>query len=78
MQPPFRLSDFEEASFEGLATENGPRSFRGRYSNYNVTVWALFGREQPTQEQLDRAQAELDRLELPEWPDWVSATSAER
>ena len=78
---PYRDEGFQWPPHETLAalpTETGPRSFRGRHSNYNVTVRALFGREQPTQEQLDRAQAEIDRLELPEWPDWVSATSAER
>jgi hypothetical protein len=77
VQPPFRLSDFREGTFEGLDPENGPRSFGGRYGNYDVEVWVLFGREHPTQEQLDRAQGELDRLELPKWPRW-DATSAER
>jgi hypothetical protein len=76
VQPPFRLSDFEEVTFEGLTTENGPRSFAGRYANHDVTVWAFFGRERPTHEQLERAQSELDRLRLPEWPAWT--TSAER
>jgi hypothetical protein len=78
VRPPFRLSDFEEGSFEGLATETGPRTFRGRYTSYDLTSWALFGRAQPTQKQLDAAQAELDRLQLPTWPDWESATSAAR
>jgi hypothetical protein len=73
---PLRLSDFDEGTFEGFGSTNGPRSLAGRYSNYNVTAWALFGREQPAQEQLDRAQAELDRLNLPDWLAWT--TSAER
>jgi hypothetical protein len=78
VKSPFWLSDFEEGSFEGLGPESGPRSFRGRYAGYDVEIWALFGREHPTPEQLARAQAELDRLELPRWPDWDGVTSAER
>src|SRR5262249_6729152 len=67
---PFRLSDFQEGAFEGLGSGNDPRSFGGRYANYDVTIWALFGRAHPTDEQLARAQAELDRLDLPDWPAW--------
>jgi hypothetical protein len=77
VEPPFRLADFRQASFEGLGPANAPRSFAGRYGNYDVEVWALFGREHPTPEQLASAQAELDRLKLPDWPAW-DATSAER
>ena len=78
LQPPtpFRLDEFHHGTFEGLGTENAPRYFRGSSGNANVTIWALFGREQPTQEQLDQAQAELDRLELPRWPAWDGLTSA--
>jgi hypothetical protein len=78
LQPPFRLSDFEDGSFEGLGAENGPRSLRGRHAGYDVEIWALFGRGQPTNEQLAEAQAELDRLNLPEWPAWESLTSVAR
>ena len=72
VETPFRLGNFREASFEGLGAENDPRSFRGRYGDYDVEIWALFGREHPTPEQLARAQAELDRLQLPDWPSWTT------
>ena len=75
LEPPFRLGDFREASFEGLGAENDPRSFRGRYGDYDVEIWALFGREHPTPEQLARAQAELDRLQLPDWPSWTTSAA---
>ncbi len=75
VEPPFRLGDFREASFEGLGAENDPRSFRGRYGDYDVEIWALFGREHPTPEQLARAQAELDRLQLPDWPSWTTSAA---
>ena len=75
VEPPFRLGDFREASFEGLGAENDPRSFRGRYGDYDVEIWALFGREHPTPEQLTRAQAELDRLQLPDWPSWTTSAA---
>ena len=75
VETPFRLDDFREASFEGLGTENDPRSFRGRYRDYDVEIWALFGREHPTPEQLARAQAELERLQLPDWPSWTTSAA---
>jgi hypothetical protein len=56
------------ADFEGLGSVNAPHELAFHANNYDAQVWALFGREQPTQEQLDRAQAELDRLNLPRWP----------
>jgi hypothetical protein len=64
------LADFVQGGFEGLGAENAPRHFDALLSHYSAGLWVLFGREHPTQEQLDRAQAELDRLELPDWPAW--------
>ena len=78
LHPPFRLADFEEASFEGLEPEKGSRWLRGRYGGYDVEIWALFGRGHPTAEQLERTQAQLDLLELPRWPAWDGLTSAAR
>jgi hypothetical protein len=69
-ESPFRLEDFERGSFEGIPPENDARMLRARTGNCDVTVWALFGRAQPADEQLQRAQAELDRLRLPDWPSW--------
>jgi hypothetical protein len=74
--PPFRLTDFLDGSFEGISPENGTKHFDALLANYSAGMWVLFGRAHPTQDQLDRAQAELDRLRLPDWPKW--ATSAER
>jgi hypothetical protein len=45
---------------------------------YDATLWVFFGRDHPTRDQLDRAQAELDRLRLPAWPAWDDVTSAAR
>jgi hypothetical protein len=38
-----------------------------RPGEYNADVWIFFGRVEPTESQLARAQAELDRLRLPDW-----------
>lgn len=75
--PPFRLADFLDGGFEGISPENATKQFDALLANYSAGMWVLFGRAHPTQEQLDRAQAELDRLQLPAWPAW-DATSAER
>jgi hypothetical protein len=40
---------------------------------YTIQGWVIYGRSDPTREQRTRAQAELDRLELPVWPLWPSA-----
>lgn len=69
-RPPFRLSDFVEGSFEGLGPENSPRQLGVHVDDYDLQLWAFFGRAHPTAEQLARAQEELDRLQLPDWPAW--------
>jgi hypothetical protein len=76
-EPPFRLAEFTNGSFEGVPQQNATRMLHAGARNYGVTLWVFFGREHPTDEQLERAQAELDRLNLPDWPAW-NATSAER
>ena len=37
---------------------------------YDVDVRVYFGQAEPTAEMLDRAEDELDRLELPDWGPW--------
>ena len=37
---------------------------------YEVELRVYFGRQDPTAEMLERAQAQLDRLELPQWGPW--------
>ena len=72
------LSDFLRGSFEGIPADVGTRHFDTLVGHYNADMWVLFGQADPTKEQLDRAQAELDRLELPKWPGWYGVTSAEQ
>ena len=77
--PPFRLRDFTGGSFEGVPPQNAARRLLAGTESYDATLWVFFGRSDPTEEQLDRAQAELHRLELPSWPDWnaISASGDE-
>jgi hypothetical protein len=37
---------------------------------YDLDLWVFFGDGEPTREQRERAQATLDRLELPTWGSW--------
>ena len=65
-RPPFQLTDAQRGPFEGVppdfATYQIGAYVRGRF---DVVLWVFFGRAHPTAAQLDRAQAELDRLQLP-------------
>jgi hypothetical protein len=64
-QAPFKIAH-TPGSFEGVpssrATYGSGAHVKGRF---DVTLWVFFGRTEPTTEQLDRAQAEVDRLQLP-------------
>jgi hypothetical protein len=72
-EPPFKLDDFGQDSFEGIGPQNDTRMFRAHVSQgYDVGLWVMFGRARATKEQLAAAQEELDRLRLPDWPPWTS------
>ncbi len=43
------------------------------FGRYAVDGWVVFGRAHPAASQIERAQAELDRLVLPAWPRWPAA-----
>jgi hypothetical protein len=65
-RPPFQLTDAQRGPFEGV-----PPTFAtyqiGAYvpGRFDVVLWVFFGRAHPPSAQLDRAQAELERLRLP-------------
>lgn len=69
-EPPYRLDDFEILfGWEGqVGTSSRYRLWgaSGLTSQYDARVY--FGRPGPTSKQLERAQAELDRLQMPDWP----------
>ena len=66
-EPPFQLGDARQGPFEGIPPDRGPyqltANMRGRF---DVVLWIFFGRTHPTDDQAERAQAELARLQLPE------------
>jgi len=74
--PPFKLSDFLDGGFEGVSADNAAKHFDALLANYSAGMWVFFGRAHPTQDQLGRAQAELDRLKLPDWPAWTATSGA--
>ena len=74
-EPPFRLGDFHEASFEGLGAENDPALLPRPLRRLDVEDVGTLGREHPTPEQLARAQAEYDRFQLPDWPSWTTSAA---
>lgn len=69
-EPPYRIDDFEILSgWEGQVDDVPEyRLWVRRDSQYNVDARVYFGRPHPTSEQLERGQAELNRLTLPDWP----------
>jgi hypothetical protein len=66
-RPPFDLADAQEGSFEGVPPERATYRIAAHLSGFDVTLWIFFGRAEPSDEQLDRAQAELEHLRLPDW-----------
>jgi hypothetical protein len=73
LQPPYQLSQAHVSeAWEGQVRDLPEYVIlsRVRKGQYNAEIRVFFGRPDPTAEQLGRAQAELDRLRLPDWPPW--------
>jgi hypothetical protein len=69
-EPPFRIEQAErEFPWEGQVGEVPLYSIGGRVhgQSYEVSIWVFFGRNHPTAEQVAAADAELARLNLPDW-----------
>lgn len=68
---PYRIGDAETGPFEGVPATRALYRLNARVPDqYDVDLWIFFGRAHPTRDQLSRAQAALERLELPRWPPW--------
>jgi hypothetical protein len=68
---PFRIEDAETGPFEGVPATRALYRLNARVPDqYDVDLWIFFGRARPTRDQLERAEAALDRLQLPGWPAW--------
>ncbi|HEX9416889.1 MAG TPA: hypothetical protein VF895_09320 [Gaiellaceae bacterium] len=69
-QPPFRIAQADrEYPWEGQVEDFPLYGIAGRVpgQQYNVDVFVLFGRNHPTDAQVAAADAELERLKLPDW-----------
>jgi hypothetical protein len=67
-QTPFELAQAQEGPFEGVPSDRAAYRILAHVpGRFDVTLWIFFGRPHPGGEQLDRAQAEVDRLRLPDW-----------
>jgi hypothetical protein len=65
-QPPFDLAQAHQGPFEGVRPDRATYQILAHVPDrYDVTLWIFFGRPHPTNEQLTSAQAEIDRLRLP-------------
>ena len=69
---PLRLGEMRGGvGWEGQVREISLYRLHGLVpKRYHVDAWVFFGDGEPTPEQRDRAQAMLDRLELPDWGQW--------
>jgi hypothetical protein len=69
---PYRLAEFEVLpGWEGQVRDLPEYRLWTRIpAQYDVDLRVYFGQAEPTVETLDRAQDELDRLELPDWGPW--------
>ena len=66
-RPPFELADANQGQFEGVPSDRATYQIAAHVpGRFDVTLWVFFGSAHPTRGQLDRAQAELDRLQLPD------------
>jgi hypothetical protein len=66
--PRLDLAGATVGTFEGMDPSKQTRMLTLHAHNYGGQIWVMFGQEHPTADQVDRAQAELDRLQLPSWP----------
>jgi hypothetical protein len=69
-RPPFRIAQATRSySWEGQIDDVPLFSIAGRAPDqeYNVDITVFFGRPHPTRSQIARANAELERLRLPDW-----------
>src|SRR6266508_4491211 len=65
-KPPFKIAQAQNGSFEGVPSDRATYQLLAHVpGRFDVTLWIFFGRPHPADEQIDRAQAELDRLRLP-------------
>jgi hypothetical protein len=69
---PLRLSNAHGcACFEGVPDNWVYRLYGPVGEQYDLDLWVFFGRvDEPSAEERNRAQAVLDRLELPDWGPW--------
>ena len=72
VQLPLRLSDaYGCVCFEGVPDNWLYRLYGPVDEQYYIDLWVFFGRDdEPSAEERTRAQAMLDRLELPDWGPW--------
>jgi hypothetical protein len=56
------------SSFEGLPPGIGLYRASARKTGYDLDLWLFFKTVHPAPNLVARAQAELDRLQLPAWP----------
>jgi len=68
---PYEIGDAETGPFEGVPATKALFRLNARVPDqYDVDLWIFFGRAHPTRDQLELAQAALNRLELPRWAAW--------
>lgn len=67
---PYDLGEAERGPFEGVPGDRATYRITARApGGYDLMLWLFFGRPEPTREQLARAEAQLQRLTLPDWRD---------
>jgi hypothetical protein len=69
---PLQLADASgPSSYEGDVRQTSVARLWGRVGDeLDVDLWVFFGRPDPSADQRSRAQAMLDRLDLPDWGAW--------
>jgi hypothetical protein len=70
-QAPFRVAHASCGAYQSFPESQRACVLRSLVPRqYRVEIWVMYGRKRPTREQRAKAQAQLDRLELPTWPRW--------